>query len=131
MKVVYDSTNKFRSSVDRRHLKCYNEKRSQANLPPISTSSLIHRDDPLLIEVIESSLDYCDSLRIAIVPSGEYTIIVENNTEVVIDDPITVVNQLYHNLRTKYYHSDNTRENIEIECQKILARIVAIINTYP
>jgi len=131
MKVVYDSTNNFISSVDHKHLKFYNEKRSQANLPLISSSSLIHRDDPLLIEVIESSLDHCDGLRIAIVPSGEYSIIVENSTEVVIDDPVTVVNQLYHDLHATYYHSEDTPEKIQIACQKILVRIVAIVNTYP
>lgn len=132
MKVVYDSNNNFGISINQTYLKCYNEKRIQVNLPPIIEGSVIDRDDPLLVEVIESTLDYNkDSLRIAVVHSGEYSIIVENGTEVVIDDPITVVDELYHNLHTIYYHDADTTNNMEITCQKIIARIAAIVNTYP
>ena len=128
MKIVLDKNNNFNSTITDKYLSDYNEKRIQSNLQPINNVSLIPRHDPILIEIIK---DNTDDLSIVDIDSDDYTIIVEDGSEIVISDPVNVVNQLCHVLHELYHHSSHNHDVIKENCGLVLKRIIAIINTYP
>lgn len=126
MKVLYDKNNNFNLTIKNKYLNTYNKERENSNLRPINDVSHISRHDPLLIEIVESD-PYENTLCISEILSDDYCIIVENGMEIIIEDPVREVNNLFNDLRNIYY---NNLTNIHLQCNSIFGRIISIINTY-
>jgi len=126
MKVIYDKNNTFNLIIKNKYLNIYNKKRESINLQPINDVSYISRNDPLLIEIVESD-QFQDTLCISEIFSEDYCIIVENGMEILIEDPVNTVNKLFTSLQNIYY---NNLTNIHLQCGSIFGRIISIINTY-
>ena len=131
MKVVYDKNNNF--ALSSYGLKCYNEKRSLNSLCSINDYFLISRHDPILVEVIEMIGSRAggsgSNLVVVDINSDQYSIIVENGTEIVVCDPVETVNSLIVDIKD-IYHSEDTVAKITSKCKEKLNRIMGIINSY-
>lgn len=111
-------------------LNFFNDKRISSGLPPVQNCDLIIRHDQSLIETIETleEASYGEGccIKIKLVNSDDYTIIRTNKREIVIDDPVSTVDNLLYKLNRLYY-SDNPDMSY---CSKLLVLIKKIIHSY-